>query len=46
MNCTVASLTLPSLTSDERQRLLADESLRSLLAVFATIVDPRGAYGG
>ena len=31
MNCTVASLTLPSLTSDERQRLLADESLRSLL---------------
>lgn len=45
MNCTVASLTLPSLTSDERQRLLADESLRSLLAVFATIVDPRSKQG-
>jgi predicted transposase YbfD/YdcC len=45
MNCTVASLTLPSLTSDERQRLLADESLRSLFAVFATIVDPRSKQG-
>lgn len=35
MHSTVASL--PSLTSDERERLLADESLRSLFAVFASI---------
>jgi hypothetical protein len=45
MYSTVASLTLPSLTSDERERLLADESLRSLFAVFATIADPRSKQG-
>ena len=45
MNCTVPSLTLPSLTSDERERLLVDKSLRSLFAVFATIPDPRSKQG-
>ena len=45
MNSTLPSLTLPSLTSDERERLLADESLRSLFAVFATIADPRSKQG-
>ena len=45
MNSTVPSLTLPSLTSDERERLLADESLRSLFAVFATSADPRSKQG-
>ncbi len=45
MNCTVPSLTLPSLTSDERERLLAEASLRSLFAVFATVPDPRSSQG-
>src|SRR5213080_2720797 len=45
MNSIVPSLTLPSLTSDERERLLADKSLRSFFAVFATIPDPRSKQG-
>jgi hypothetical protein len=45
MHSTVPSLTLPSLTSDERERRLSDESLRSLFAVFATIADPRSKQG-
>jgi hypothetical protein len=45
MNCTVSSLTLPRFPSDEHERLLADESLRSLFAVFATLPDPRAKQG-
>jgi hypothetical protein len=45
MNSTLPSLTLPSLTSDERERLLADTSLRSLFAMCATIPDPRSKLG-
>jgi hypothetical protein len=45
MNALVPSLRLPRFPSDERERLLADKSLRSLFAVFATIADPRSKLG-
>lgn len=45
MHSTVPSLTLPSLASDERERLLADKSLCSLFAVFTTLPDPRCKQG-
>lgn len=38
-------LTLPSLTSDHRQQLLADGPLLSLYELFATIPDPRSKHG-
>lgn len=42
---TAVSLTLPSLTSDQRQQLLENSPLLSLYEVFATIPDPRSAHG-
>jgi predicted transposase YbfD/YdcC len=42
---TALSLTLPSLTSDYRQQLLAEQPLRSLYEVFTTIPDPRSKHG-
>ncbi|GAC1563465.1 MAG: hypothetical protein NVS2B2_29140 [Ktedonobacteraceae bacterium] len=42
---TAVSLTLPSLTSDARQRLLQEQPLVSLYEVFATIADPRSKHG-
>jgi predicted transposase YbfD/YdcC len=42
---TALSLTLPSLSSDHRQKLLADRPLLSLYEVFATIADPRSKHG-
>ena len=45
MYSTVASLSVPPLTSDERRQLLSQESLPSLYAVFATLPDPRRKEG-
>jgi hypothetical protein len=45
MHSIVPSLRLPRFPSDERERLLADKSLRSLFAMFATIADPRSKLG-
>lgn len=45
MYSTVASLTLPSLTSDERERLLAASNICSLYALFTTLPDPRSKQG-
>ena len=42
---TAISFTLPSLTSDTRQRLLEEKPLLSLYEVFATIPDPRSKHG-
>jgi predicted transposase YbfD/YdcC len=42
---TALPLTLPSLTSDHRQRLLQEQPLLSLYEVFATIPDPRSKHG-
>jgi predicted transposase YbfD/YdcC len=42
---TALSLTLPSLTSDHRQQLLAEQPLLRLYEVFATIPDPRSKHG-
>lgn len=42
---TALPLTLPSLTSDQRQHLLADQPLLSLYEVFTTIPDPRSKHG-
>jgi hypothetical protein len=44
-NSTAVSLTVPSLTSDSRQRLLEEQPLVSLYEVFATIADPRSKHG-
>jgi len=44
-NSTALSLTLPSLTSDNRQQLLQEKPLLSLYEVFATIPDPRSKHG-
>ncbi len=44
-NSTAVSLTLPSLTSDDRQQLLQEKTLLSLYEVFATIPDPRSKHG-
>ena len=45
MYSTALSLTLPSLTSEQRQCLLKDGTLVSLFDVFATIPDPRSSHG-
>jgi hypothetical protein len=45
MHSTVPSLGLPHLTSDERHRLLSQDSLPSLYEVFAILPDPRGKQG-
>jgi predicted transposase YbfD/YdcC len=45
MYSTVASYTLPSLTSDERERLLAAQHLCDLYTLFATLPDPRSKQG-
>lgn len=42
---TALPLTLPSLTSDHRQKLLEEQQLLSLYDVFATIPDPRSKHG-
>lgn len=42
---TALPLTLPSLTSDQRQHLLKNRPLLSLYEVFATIPDPRSTHG-
>jgi predicted transposase YbfD/YdcC len=42
---TALSLTLPSLTSDHRHQLLAEQPLLSLYEVFASIPDPRSKHG-
>jgi predicted transposase YbfD/YdcC len=42
---TALSLTLPSLSSDHRQKLLADRPLLSLYELFSTIPDPRSKHG-
>lgn len=42
---TALSLTLPSVTSDHRQQLLAEQPLLSLYDVFTTIPDPRSKHG-
>jgi len=42
---TALSLTLPCLTSDQRQHLLQDPSVLSLYEIFASIPDPRSAHG-
>jgi predicted transposase YbfD/YdcC len=42
---TAFPLTLPSLTSDHRQRLLEEQPLLSLYEVFATLPDPRSKHG-
>jgi predicted transposase YbfD/YdcC len=44
-NSTAVSLTVPSLASDARQRLLEDQPLVSLYEVFTTLVDPRSKHG-
>jgi hypothetical protein len=42
---TALSLTLPSLTSDDRQSLLQRQALLSLYEVFSTLPDPRSKHG-
>lgn len=42
---TAFPLTLPSLTNDQRQRLLEKQPLLSLYEVFTTIPDPRSKHG-
>jgi hypothetical protein len=44
-NSTAVSLTVPSLASDARHRLLEDQPLVSLYEVFTTLVDPRSKHG-
>ncbi len=45
MYSTALSFTLPSLTSDERQRLLSEVHVHSLYELFTTIPDPRRKQG-
>lgn len=45
MYSTAVPLTLPSLTSDQREQLLQDGPLVSLYEVFATLPDPRSGHG-
>ena len=45
MHSTASTLTLPSLTSDARERLLSQVHLHSLYEVFATLPDPRRKQG-
>ena len=45
MHSTALSLTLPSLTSDQRHELLQHQPLLSLYELFATIPDPRSKHG-
>jgi predicted transposase YbfD/YdcC len=42
---TAQPLTLPSLTSDQRQQLLEEQPLLSLYEVFAALPDPRSKHG-
>ncbi|HEY1353670.1 MAG TPA: transposase family protein [Ktedonobacteraceae bacterium] len=45
MHSTSLSLTLPSLTSNNRQHLLKQNPLLSLYDLFATLPDPRSKHG-
>jgi predicted transposase YbfD/YdcC len=45
MHSTASTLTLPSLTSDARERLLSQVHLQSLYELFATLPDPRRKQG-
>lgn len=45
MHSTALSMTLPALTSSQRQQLLADASMCSLYELFGTIADPRRKEG-
>ena len=45
MYCTVQRRVLPSLTEEERQHLLTQAHLHSLVELLEAIPDPRGKHG-